>query len=219
MDGDGGSALRVVIADDHPFYREGLAGLLRECGIDVVASVPNAEAALRAARQHQPDVVVMDLNMPGVSGIEATARITGDAALTCQVLMLTVSAQESDVTEAIVAGARGYVLKESPVEDVVAGIEAAAAGQSFVSPRVATLVFQRLQDAERAGAAEAVTPLSPREREVLALVAEGRSNQEIAAELLISTSTVRHHISSILVKLQVQNRIQAAVHAVRSRIV
>lgn len=218
MDGDGGSALRVVVADDHTFYREGLAGLLRESGLDVVASVPNADAALRAVREHHPDVVVMDLNMPGISGLEATATITADPAGP-RVLMLTVSAQESDVTDAIVAGASGYVLKESPVEDVVAGIRAAAEGQSFVSPRVATLVFQRLQDAERAGSGAAAVDLSAREREVLALVAEGKGNQEIAQELMVSTSTVRHHISSILVKLQVQNRVQAAVRAVRSRIV
>jgi DNA-binding NarL/FixJ family response regulator len=124
--------------------------------------VPNAEAALRAVHEHRPDVVVMDLNMPGTSGLEATARLTADGSAT-RVLMLTVSAQESDVTDAIVAGASGYVLKESPVEEVVAGIRAAATGQAYVSPRVATLVFQRLQEAER-GVDAATVPLSARER-------------------------------------------------------
>jgi two-component system nitrate/nitrite response regulator NarL len=210
--------LRVVIADDHPFYREGLAELLGKSGIDVAAEVPNAEAAIRSVETLAPDVVVMDLNMPGMSGIDATRRLAEIAPAT-RVLVLTVSAQESDVTDAIVAGASGYVLKEAPIEDVVAGIRAAAIGQSFISPRVATLLLRRVQDVQQAGAAEIDVHLTAREREVLGLLAEGRSNQEIAEELLVSTSTVRHHISNILMKLQVQNRVQAAVRAVRGRIV
>ncbi len=213
----GSEPLRVVLADDHPFYRDGLTGLLRKSGIEVVADVPNGEAAIRAVEEFGPDVVVMDLNMPGISGLDATRKLAELAPAT-KVLVLTVSAMEADVTEAIVAGATGYVLKEAPVEDVVAAIEAVAAGHSYISPRIATLLLRRVQDAE--GAPPVVSAhLTSREREVLALLAEGWANSEIAERLMMSPSTVRHHISNILIKLQVQNRVQAAVRAVRGKIV
>jgi DNA-binding NarL/FixJ family response regulator len=211
--------LRVVVADDHPFYREGLARLLGENGIESVASVPNGEAALTAVRELAPDVVVMDLNMPGMSGVEATRRLSEEAPAT-RVLVLSVSAQESDVTDAILAGARGYVLKDAPIEEVVAGIRLAAAGGSLISPRIATQLLRRIR--EHAGI-PASNPsgarLSDRELEVLSLLAEGKANQEIAESLVISASTVRNHISSILLKLQVDNRVQAAVQAVRQGLV
>jgi DNA-binding NarL/FixJ family response regulator len=127
--------LRVVIADDHPAYREGLARVLRENGIDVVAQAANGESAIRTVEETNPDVVVMDLNMPGVSGLEATRQLIGEAPST-RVLVLSVSAQDDDVTEAIEAGAHGYVLKDGPLEEVVIGIRAAAAGHSVISPRV-----------------------------------------------------------------------------------
>jgi DNA-binding NarL/FixJ family response regulator len=211
--------LRVVVADDHPVYRAGLARLLRESGIDVVAEVADGEAALRAVEQSAPDVVVMDLNMPGMSGLEATRRLTMHSPAT-RVLILSVSAQENDVTDAILAGASGYVLKEGPIEEVVAGIQAAAAGQSLISPRIATILLRRVR--EEAGVPDAGlanVQLSARELEVLRLMAEGKANQEIAEALVISPSTVHNHISSILMKLQVENRVQAAVRAVRDRLV
>jgi DNA-binding NarL/FixJ family response regulator len=127
--------LRVVIADDHPPYRAGLARMLRENGIDVVAEVSNGEAAIRTVEETEPDVVVMDLNMPGLSGLEATRRLLEEAPSTV-VLVLSVSAQGDDVTEAMEAGAHGYLLKDGPLEEVVAGIRAAAAGQTLISPRV-----------------------------------------------------------------------------------
>jgi two-component system, NarL family, response regulator LiaR len=208
-------SLRVMLADDHPLYRQGLARLLREQGIDVVADVANGEAAIRAAEELAPNVVVMDLYMPGMSGIEATRRLT-ERAPASRVLVLSVSAHEADVTEAILAGAMGYVLKDGPVEEIVAGIRAAAAGQSVLSPRIATMLLHR----ERApGAAVARAELSTRELEVLRLMAEGQSNQEIAENLVISVATVRTHISSILMKLHVANRVQAAVQAVRNHLV
>jgi DNA-binding NarL/FixJ family response regulator len=210
--------LRVVIADDHPFYREGLGRLLRESGIEVVAEVPNGEAALRAVEETAPDVVVMDLNMPGMSGLEATRRLSEQSPAT-RVLVLSVSAQETDVTDAILAGASGYVLKDGPVDEVVAGIRAAAAGQSLISPRIATLLLARVRDQAGARLELPVAHLSGRELEVLRLMAEGKANQEIAETLVISPSTVRNHIASILIKLQVDNRVQAAVRAVRERLV
>jgi DNA-binding NarL/FixJ family response regulator len=211
--------LRVVLVDDHPVYRAGLARLLRESGIDVIAEVPNGEAALGVVEELAPDVVVMDLNMPGMSGLEATQRLVAQSPAT-RVLIVSVSAQEADVTDAILAGASGYVLKESPVEEVVAGIRAAAAGQSLISPRIATMLMQRIRDAGGAVDMElAPAHLSARELEVLGLMAEGKSNHEIAEALVISPSTVHNHISSILMKLQVENRVQAAVRAVRDRLI
>ncbi len=212
------AALRVVIADDHPFYREGLADLLVKSGIDVVASVPNGAAAIAAVALHDPDVVLMDLDMPSMSGVEATRRITLEAPAT-RVVVLSVSTQERDVTDAILAGARGYVLKESAVEEIVDGLHAAVAGQSPISPRVASFLLTRVREQAPLPDGTDGAALSAREREVLTLLAHGRSNQEIADELVISPSTVHNHISSILVKLHVDNRTQAAVRAVRSRLI
>jgi DNA-binding NarL/FixJ family response regulator len=210
--------LRVVIADDHPFYRDGLAKLLDANGIDVAAQAANGEAAIRAVAETAPDVVVMDLNMPGMSGIEATRQLTEVAPHT-RVLVLSVSAQEDDVTDAILAGASGYVLKESPVEEVVAGIQAAAAGQALISPRVATLLLGRLRKHAQAQRDMSSMQLSERELDVLGLLADGKANHEIAEALYISPSTVRNHVANILAKLHVDNRVQAAVRAVRGRIV
>ena len=126
--------LRVVIADDHPAYRTGLARMLRENDIDVVAQVANGEAAIRAVAETGPDVVVMDIMMPGLSGLEATRRLV-DEALATRVLVLSVSAQDDDVRDAMQAGAHGYVLKDAPLEEVVVGIRAVADGQPMIPPR------------------------------------------------------------------------------------
>ena len=212
--------LRVVIVDDHPVYRQGLAKLLVECGIDVVAQAGNGEDATRVVEEFAPDVVVMDLNMPGLSGVEVTRRLTARNPAT-RVLIVSVSAQEDDVTEAILAGASGYVLKDGPVEEVVAGIQAAAAGESLISPRIASMLLRRIRTDEptEPDIVPQHTKLSERELQVLQLVAEGKGNHEIGEALFIGQSTVRNHISSILMKLQVDNRVQAAVRAVRDRIV
>jgi DNA-binding NarL/FixJ family response regulator len=210
--------LRVVIADDHPVYRQGLARLLVESGIDVVAEAGNGLEAITAVEQHAPDVVVVDLNMPGLSGVEVTRRLI-ERTPSSRVLVVSVSAQEDDVTEAILAGASGYVLKEGPVEEVVAGIEAAAAGESLISPRIASMLLRKVRDRSVPEVEAPTPPLSERELEVLQLVAQGKANHEIGEALFIGQSTVRNHISSILMKLQVENRVQAAVRAVRNRIV
>jgi DNA-binding NarL/FixJ family response regulator len=211
--------LRVVLVDDHPVYREGLAKLLLECGVDVIAQAGNGADALSIVEQTAPDVVVMDLNMPGMSGVDVTRKLV-ERTPASRVLIVSVSAQEEDVTEAILAGASGYVLKDGPVEEVVAGIQAAANGESLISPRIATMLLRRMRLDEPAEIdTPAMTPLSERELQVLRLVAEGKGNQEIGEALYIGQSTVRNHISSILMKLQVENRVQAAVRAVRDRIV
>jgi DNA-binding NarL/FixJ family response regulator len=210
--------LRVVLADDHPLYRQGLAEILGQSGIEVVAEAASGQAAIDAVEEAAPDVVVMDLNMPGLSGVEATSRLTERAPAT-RVLVLTVSAEDADVTDALLAGASGYVLKEAPVEEVVAGIRAAAAGESVISPRIASMLLQAIRDREGVELESPPAALSERELQVLKLMAEGKANEEIADALTIGVSTVRNHVSNILVKLQVDNRVQAAVRAVRDRMV
>jgi DNA-binding NarL/FixJ family response regulator len=142
---DPGRTLRVVIADDHPFYRTSLGRLLERNGLDVVAEVSNGDAAVRAVQQCEPDVVVVDLNMAGSSGISATRELTQLMPAT-PVLVLSVSADESDVTDAILAGANGYMLKDRPHAEIVDGIRAAAAGQAPLSPRIAAMLIRRLRE-------------------------------------------------------------------------
>jgi len=212
---------RVLLVDDHDLFRTGLRNLLDEQdGVQVVGECDNGTDALRAVRELAPDVVVMDLNMPGISGVEATRQISMVAPLT-RVLVLTISDQDTDVMDAIVAGACGYLLKDSSIDELMAGIRAAAAGESLVSPAIASKVLQRLR-ATSSSPREAETirsELSEREIQVLKLIANGKDNAMIAAELHISPKTVKNHISNILMKLQIDNRIQAAVYAVRSGIV
>ena len=192
--------------------------MLTGAGIEVVAEAATGEAAIKKVEETAPDVVIMDLNMPGITGVEATQRLTERSPAT-RVLVLSVSAEQTDVTDAILAGASGYVLKDDPFEDVISGIRTVAAGQSLISPRIATMLLARIRDRERVAPELPPPPLSARELEVLKLVADGQSNQEIAEVLFIQPTTVRHHVSSILMKLQVDNRVQAAVHAVRRQIV
>ena len=206
--------------DDHDLFRTGLRNLLEEQGVQVVGECDNGTEALRAVREVAPDVVVMDLNMPGISGVEATRQISMIAPLT-RVLVLTISDQDSDVMDAILAGACGYLLKDSSITELISGIQAAAVGESLVSPAIASKVLQRVR-ASSASPHEAEliqSELSDREIEVLKLIANGKDNGMIALELHISPKTVKNHISNILMKLQIDNRIQAAVYAVRSGIV
>jgi DNA-binding NarL/FixJ family response regulator len=213
-------ALRVLLVDDHDLFRTGLRNLLEEQGVLVVGEADTGTEALRQVREVAPDVVVMDLNMPGISGVEATRQISMIAPLT-RVLVLTISDQDGDVMDAIYAGACGYLLKDSSIQELMQGIRAAAVGESLVSPTIAAKVLQRVR-AATASQREAETiqsELSDREIEVLKLIANGKDNAEIAGDLHISPKTVKNHISNILMKLQIDNRIQAAVYAVRSGIV
>ena len=212
--------LRVVIVDDHDLFRNGLRNLLEREGVQIVGEAAAGQEALRIVRDAAPDVVVMDLNMPGMGGVEATRHITSIAPLT-RVLMLTISDEDNDVIDAILAGACGYLLKDSSIDDLMAGIRAASLGESLISPTIAAKVLQRVRastarpEMEKSIRAE----LSDREIEVLKLIANGKDNAMIAGELHISPKTVKNHISNILMKLQIDNRIQAAVYAVRSGIV
>jgi DNA-binding NarL/FixJ family response regulator len=211
---------RVLLVDDHDLFRTGLRNLLEEQDVQIVGECDNGTDALHAVRELAPEVVVMDLNMPGISGVEATRQISMIAPLT-RVLVLTISDEDNDVLDAILAGACGYLLKDSSITELVNGINAAAVGESLVSPAIASKVLQRVR-ASSASPREAEliqSELSDREIEVLKLIANGKDNGMIALELHISPKTVKNHISNILMKLQIENRIQAAVYAVRSGIV
>jgi two-component system nitrate/nitrite response regulator NarL len=210
----------VLLVDDHDLFRTGLRNLLEEQGVNVVGEAENGQNALRLVAELAPDVVIMDLNMPGLSGVETTRRLTGMAPLT-RVLVLTISVDDEDVIKAVMAGACGYLLKDASIEDLIAGIRAAAAGESLISPQIAAKLLQRLRakTTSEEAAKTIRTELSDREIEVLKLIANGKDNAQIARELFISPKTVKNHISNILMKLQIENRIQAAVYAVRSGIV
>jgi DNA-binding NarL/FixJ family response regulator len=221
--GDRGKGLedvRVLLVDDHDLFRSGLKNLLEEQGVQIVGEAANGQTALRSVSELAPDVVVMDLNMPGLSGVETTRQLASIAPLT-RVVVLTISIDDEDVMNAVMAGACGYLLKDSSIQELVAGIQAAAAGESRISPQIASKLLQRLrsQTASEDAAETIRTELSDREIEVLKLIANGKDNAQIARELYISPKTVKNHISNILMKLQIENRIQAAVYAVRSGIV
>ena len=212
--------IRVVIVDDHDLFRTGLKNLLEEQGVQVIGEAANGRDALRLVSELAPDVVIMDLNMPGISGVDTTRQLAAVAPL-ARVVVLTISADDDDVMNAVLAGACGYLLKDSSIQDLVAGIIAAAAGESLISPQIASKVLRRLRSqTSHVDAAETIrTELSDREIEVLKLIANGKDNAQIAGDLHISPKTVKNHISNILMKLQIDNRIQAAVYAVRSGIV
>jgi two-component system, NarL family, response regulator LiaR len=214
--------VEVFLVEDHGLFRHGLSELLaaNDPTLRIAGSATTAEEALGEIAELLPDVVLMDIHLPGMTGIEAIRRL----ALTCpavKVLVISGSAEDRDVMEAILAGARGYLLKTSPVEEITAGIHAAAQGGSVLSPVVASQLLDHVRDnasSLRVGA-DPVGELTPRELEVLRLMALGMENSEIARELVISTRTARNHVASILEKLHMQNRIQAAVYAVRHGVV
>src|SRR5919198_1607569 len=207
-------AVRVLIVDDHDLFRAGLRTLLEEQeGVHVVGEASGGAEAVQLVSESAPDVVGMDLNMPGMTGVEATRQISALAPLT-RVVVLTISDQDGDVMDAIFAGACGYLLKDASIQDVVTGIHSAAAGGSLISPTIAIKVLERLRATSASPeAAETVrAELSDREIDVLKLIANGKDNAQIAGELHISPKTVKNHISNILMKLQIENRIQAAVY-------
>ena len=203
-----GAPLRVLLVDDHAFFRAGRRGMLVAEGHQVLEARSGA-AAVDLVAAAAPDVVLMDLHMPGMSGVEATARV----AATVPVVVLTASADDGDVVDAVRAGARGYLLKGAALEEIVASLRAAAGGGAWVSPRVAGVLLDRVRDST--ADEPAPVALSAREREVLRLLTAGMDNVAIARELYLSAGTVRKNVSSILAKLGVENRVEAAVYAVR----
>ena len=209
--------VRILLVEDHALFRRGLRRLLTEHGFDVVGEAGNGQAGARLAEELAPDVVFMDLHMPVMDGVAATREITGrtDAP---RILMLTISAEDEDVVDALMAGASGYLLKDAEPDAIAAAARAAAEGEVTIATSTAGALVDRLREtapSEQPGEIE----LTDRERDVLALLVEGHENAEIARRLFLSPSTVKTHVSSILEKFAVDSRVQAAVHAVRSGMV
>ncbi|KAA0232940.1 MAG: Transcriptional regulatory protein DegU [Acidimicrobiales bacterium] len=214
-------AIRVIICDDHALFRRGLLMVLEaEGGIEVVGEAADGHEAVATATELTPDVALMDVRMPILSGIDAT-RAINEAVPACKIIMLTVSDDEDDLFEAIKAGATGYLLKEISIEEVADAIRAVQGGQSLVTPSMASkLLVEFTNLSKRADSPDhAGTPrLTDRELEVLRLVAEGMSNRQIAEELGISENTVKNHVRNILEKLHLHSRMEAVIYAVREKI-
>jgi two-component system, NarL family, response regulator LiaR len=208
--------ISVVVVDDDDAFRTGLCLVLGARGFEVVGDAGDGRTAVSLVKALAPDVVLMDLQMPRMNGIETTREIAESSPATA-VLMLTVSAQESDILEAMLVGARGYLLKGTTPDALVAGIEAAARGESMMSAGVASKLIARLrvESARLDGDGTSMAFLSARELEILGLIASGRHNDDIADQLKISPFTVRNHVSNLLRKLEVDNRTQAAAYAIR----
>ncbi|MDQ6840277.1 MAG: response regulator transcription factor [Actinomycetota bacterium] len=218
----GASHVRVMIADDQAVFRKGLYVVLDdEEDMELVGEAADGAEAVALAGEVRPDVVLMDVRMPRLSGIEATQKIR-ELVPTVQILMLTVSDDEDDLYEAIRAGANGYLLKEVSIEDVPEAIRAVTRGESRISPNMASKLLTEFKSlADRADQRqEAPAPsLTARELDVLKLVARGMSNREVGDTLFISENTVKNHVRSILEKLHLHTRMEAAMYAVRQRIV
>jgi NarL family two-component system response regulator LiaR len=205
-------AIRVLVADDHAVVRQGLRTFLElQEDVVVVADVPDGERALAAAREHRPDVVLMDLVMPGMEGSEAIRQIVRERPAT-RVIALTSFLDDDHVFPAVRAGAAGYLLKDVEPQELVKAIRTVHAGEALLHPAVAARLMAEVAGGGEAAAAD---PLTAREREVVALIARSFSNKRIARELGISEKTVKTHVSNVLTKLGLADRTQVALHAVR----
>lgn len=203
--------VRVLLVDDHPMFRDGLRLALSAVpGIEVVAQADSGITGVEQAAQHQPDVVIMDVNMPDLNGIEATRRIVAESPH-IGVLVLTMFDEDESVFQAMRAGARGYLLKGADQEDIVRAVRAVARGDAIFGPALARRLIGYFTSGRQA--AVPFGELTEREREVLELVARGHNNTEIARTLYISGKTVRNHVSNVFAKLQVSDRAQAIVRA------
>lgn len=212
------SAIRILIVDDHSLFRSGIKlALQRQPNFEVVGEACDGLEGVKRAKQLQPDVVLLDLNMPGTGGLEAL-RLMQEDNLAMQVVMLTVSEDAEDLLDCLQAGARGYLLKNLDTDFLCDSIQRAARGESVMSPQIAHQFANSLRAPRPAPALtipdDAINRLTPREREIIVMVARGQSNKEIAASLNLAESTVKIHVQSILRKLNLSKRVQAAVYAV-----
>ena len=209
--------LRLLIVDDHEIVRQGLVALLgRREGFEVVAEAGSVAEAIDQARKLQPDVVVMDVRLPDGSGIEACREIRAELPNT-RVIMLTSYPDEEAVLSAIVAGAAGYLLKQIRARDLVAALEAVGRGESLLDPAVTEKVLERVRRIATGGQMDDLAQLTSQEQKILALVAEGKTNKEIAADIFLSDKTVKNYVSSILSKLNLERRAQAAAYVAQHR--
>jgi DNA-binding NarL/FixJ family response regulator len=216
--GDATHPLRVLVVDDHEVVREGLVALLdRRPGFSVVAQAGTVADALAAAKRFEPDLVVMDVRLPDGSGIEACREIRAEMP-TIRVVMLTSYPDEEAVLSAIVAGASGYLLKQIRARDLVSALETVGRGESLLDPAVTERVLERVRRMAAGEAHDELAALTAQERKILLLVAEGKTNKEIAAEVYLSDKTVKNYVSSILSKLDLERRAQAAAFVAKHRL-
>jgi DNA-binding NarL/FixJ family response regulator len=208
--------IRVLLADDHRMLREGLRRSLDELGFTIVGEARNGAEAVDLAAAVQPDVVLMDVTMPEIDGVEATRQLKARLPGTC-VIMLTMHADQEILAEAIRAGANGYLVKDCSVDEIAQAIDAVITGETALSPRLAASMLAEVRRQESSGQAERV--ITPREEEVLQLIADGCSTPEVAEQLFISQKTVKNHLASIYQKLDARDRTQAVLQAVRMGIV
>lgn len=207
--------IRVLLVDDQPLVRAGLRLVLdTEPDISIVAEAGDGAAALQAAREHRPDLVMMDIRMPRMDGISATRAILADASIrACRVIVLTTFDEEDVAYQALCAGASGFLLKDAPVEQMVSAVRGVADGHALIAPSTTRRLIERMTSAQRPDAASALDRLTDREREVLLSLARGRSNAEIADDLVVSEATVKTHVSRLLAKLGVRDRVHAVIVA------
>ncbi|MEK7328381.1 MAG: response regulator transcription factor [Chloroflexota bacterium] len=206
---------RIMLVDDHDVVRLGLRALIaRPPDMEVVAEAASSSEAVTKANAHKPDVIVMDIRLPGASGIDACREISNELPET-KIIMLTSYAEDEMLFAAIRAGAAGYVLKQAGGQDLIRAIETVGRGDSLLDPAITERVFVEVRRAARQFESEAFSKLTEQERRVLSLVADGRTNREIAQNLHLGEGTVRNYVSSILSKLAVANRAEAAAYAIR----
>ena len=210
--------LRLLIVDDHEVVRQGLVALLdRREGFQVVAEAGSVAESIQQAHKFEPDIVVMDVRLPDGSGIEACREIRAELPGT-RVVMLTSYPDEEAVLSAIVAGAAGYLLKQIRARDLVAALESVGRGESLLDPAVTEKVLERVRKIATGGQTDEMAMLTAQEQKILMLVAEGKTNKEIAAEVFLSDKTVKNYVSSILSKLNLERRAQAAAFVAKHRV-
>lgn len=213
-----GSAYRVVIADDQDLVRSGLRMILESAGIEVVAEAANGDDAVRYAQMTRPDLILMDIRMPIMDGVEATRLLAGpDVVDPFRVLVLTMFDEDEHVDAALRAGASGFLLKDTPPDQLVAAIDSVCTGGAVIAPSTTARLIPRLRSTPTLDGTQALDHVTPREHQVLRLVAEGMNNREIAQQLTIEISTVKTHVSSLLTKLWLRDREQLIVFAHRRR--